>query len=154
MFANTPATLEISYANPLPEPVKDCVLLVTLMGQAIKIKYVGLDGGGGGITGRPLLGNCPARAKGGTSHPPTHPEHKAGDCGAEPSATPSTVPIWLSADGALSSSPAAGEEKPALSQSDPSHQRLPHYPSLPSPSHPLLLQRGRSGSRGAVEDLL
>ncbi|XP_013929756.1 PREDICTED: protein-glutamine gamma-glutamyltransferase E-like [Thamnophis sirtalis] len=45
VFANTPATLEISYANPLPEPVKDCVLLVTLMGQAIKINVADLAAG-------------------------------------------------------------------------------------------------------------
>lgn len=35
---NNPTTVEISYSNPLPEPVDDCVLLVTLMGQAVKIK--------------------------------------------------------------------------------------------------------------------
>ncbi|KAK9405103.1 protein-glutamine gamma-glutamyltransferase E-like [Crotalus adamanteus] len=45
VFANTPATVEISYANPLPEPVKDCVLLVTLMGQAIKINVADLAAG-------------------------------------------------------------------------------------------------------------
>uniref|UniRef100_A0A8C6XXK4 protein-glutamine gamma-glutamyltransferase n=1 Tax=Naja naja TaxID=35670 RepID=A0A8C6XXK4_NAJNA len=82
VFVNTPATLEISYANPLPEPVEDCVLLVTLMGQAIKIKYVDLGGWGS---------SCPARAKGGTSGPPTL-ERWAGDCGTEPNATLSTPP--------------------------------------------------------------
>ncbi|KAG8131428.1 hypothetical protein E2320_009363 [Naja naja] len=45
VFVNTPATLEISYANPLPEPVEDCVLLVTLMGQAIKINVADLAAG-------------------------------------------------------------------------------------------------------------
>ncbi|XP_026577565.1 protein-glutamine gamma-glutamyltransferase E-like [Pseudonaja textilis] len=45
VFANTPTTLEISYANPLPEPVEDCVLLVTLMGQAIKINVADLAAG-------------------------------------------------------------------------------------------------------------
>lgn len=77
MFANTPATLEISYANPLPEPVKDCVLLVTLMGQAIKIKYVGL-GGGEGRGQQSLAWQLPEQGKGWNT---------AGDCGIEPSAT-------------------------------------------------------------------
>ncbi|XP_063153461.1 protein-glutamine gamma-glutamyltransferase E-like [Candoia aspera] len=45
VFANAPATVEISYANPLPEPVKDCVLLVTLMGQAVKISVADLAPG-------------------------------------------------------------------------------------------------------------
>ncbi|NXI98172.1 TGM3 glutamyltransferase, partial [Psophia crepitans] len=37
VVVNKAATLEISYANPLPEPVKHCVLLVTLMNQQVKI---------------------------------------------------------------------------------------------------------------------
>nr|XP_056723647.1 protein-glutamine gamma-glutamyltransferase E-like [Euleptes europaea] len=40
-----PSTVEISYTNPLPEPVDDCVLLVTLMGQAVKINVAGLAPG-------------------------------------------------------------------------------------------------------------
>ncbi|XP_015263915.1 PREDICTED: protein-glutamine gamma-glutamyltransferase E-like [Gekko japonicus] len=39
---NKPTTVEISYSNPLPEPVDDCVLLVTLMGQAVTINVAGL----------------------------------------------------------------------------------------------------------------
>ncbi|NXS10573.1 TGM3L glutamyltransferase, partial [Neodrepanis coruscans] len=35
-------TLEISYANPLPEPVSRCVLLVTLMNQQVKINLARL----------------------------------------------------------------------------------------------------------------
>ncbi|XP_053105282.1 protein-glutamine gamma-glutamyltransferase E-like [Hemicordylus capensis] len=42
---NKPATAEISYSNPLPEPVDDCVLLVTLMGQVVKINVAGLAPG-------------------------------------------------------------------------------------------------------------
>ncbi|XP_077192302.1 protein-glutamine gamma-glutamyltransferase E-like [Paroedura picta] len=42
---NKPTTVEISYANPLPEPVDNCVLLVTLMGQAVKINVAGLAPG-------------------------------------------------------------------------------------------------------------
>uniref|UniRef100_A0A8B9FW22 protein-glutamine gamma-glutamyltransferase n=1 Tax=Amazona collaria TaxID=241587 RepID=A0A8B9FW22_9PSIT len=34
---NKAVSLEISYANPLPEPVNRCVLLVTLMNQQVKI---------------------------------------------------------------------------------------------------------------------
>ncbi|XP_014799174.1 PREDICTED: protein-glutamine gamma-glutamyltransferase 6-like [Calidris pugnax] len=37
IVVNKAATLEISYANPLPEPVSRCVLLVTLMNQQVKI---------------------------------------------------------------------------------------------------------------------
>ncbi|NXC74464.1 TGM3 glutamyltransferase, partial [Anhinga anhinga] len=37
VVVNKAATLEISYANPLPEPVNRCVLLVTLMNQQVKI---------------------------------------------------------------------------------------------------------------------
>ncbi|XP_060089481.1 protein-glutamine gamma-glutamyltransferase E-like [Heteronotia binoei] len=43
--ANKPSTVEISYSNPLPEPVDNCVLLVTLMGQAVKINVAGLAAG-------------------------------------------------------------------------------------------------------------
>ncbi|XP_048352850.1 protein-glutamine gamma-glutamyltransferase E-like [Sphaerodactylus townsendi] len=42
---NLPTTVEISYTNPLPEPVDDCVLLVTLMGKAVKINVAGLAPG-------------------------------------------------------------------------------------------------------------
>uniref|UniRef100_A0A8D0G3W8 Transglutaminase-like domain-containing protein n=1 Tax=Sphenodon punctatus TaxID=8508 RepID=A0A8D0G3W8_SPHPU len=35
-------TVEISYANPLPEPVGECVLLVTLMSQEVKINLTDL----------------------------------------------------------------------------------------------------------------
>ncbi|XP_054836157.1 protein-glutamine gamma-glutamyltransferase 6-like [Eublepharis macularius] len=42
---NKAATVEISYSNPLPEPVDDCVLLVTLMGQAVTINVAGLAPG-------------------------------------------------------------------------------------------------------------
>ncbi|KAJ7332322.1 hypothetical protein JRQ81_014502 [Phrynocephalus forsythii] len=45
LVANQVATAEISYANPLPEPVDDCALLVTLMGQAVKINVAGLAPG-------------------------------------------------------------------------------------------------------------
>ncbi|KAJ6655544.1 hypothetical protein lerEdw1_005015 [Lerista edwardsae] len=45
VVANQPATVEIAYANPLPEPVDNCVLLVTLMGQAVKINVAGLAAG-------------------------------------------------------------------------------------------------------------
>nr|XP_009513262.1 PREDICTED: protein-glutamine gamma-glutamyltransferase 6-like [Phalacrocorax carbo] len=37
VVVNKAVTLEISYANPLPEPVNHCVLLVTLMNQQVKI---------------------------------------------------------------------------------------------------------------------
>ncbi|NXX55194.1 TGM3 glutamyltransferase, partial [Scopus umbretta] len=37
VVVNKAVTLEISYANPLPEPVNRCVLLVTLMNQQVKI---------------------------------------------------------------------------------------------------------------------
>ncbi|KFW71269.1 Protein-glutamine gamma-glutamyltransferase 6, partial [Pygoscelis adeliae] len=37
VVVNKAVTLEISYANPLPEPVDRCVLLVTLMNQRVKI---------------------------------------------------------------------------------------------------------------------
>ncbi|NXW43410.1 TGM3 glutamyltransferase, partial [Nyctiprogne leucopyga] len=37
VVVNKAVTLEISYANPLPEPVSRCVLLVTLMNQQVKI---------------------------------------------------------------------------------------------------------------------
>ncbi|CAI5778688.1 protein-glutamine gamma-glutamyltransferase E-like [Podarcis lilfordi] len=45
VVANKPATVEIFYANPLPEPVDNCVLLVTLMGQAVKINVAALAPG-------------------------------------------------------------------------------------------------------------
>ncbi|XP_042318208.1 uncharacterized protein LOC121928060 [Sceloporus undulatus] len=45
VVANKPTTVEIAYANPLPVPVEDCVLLVTLMGQAVKINVAGLRPG-------------------------------------------------------------------------------------------------------------
>ncbi|XP_066480854.1 protein-glutamine gamma-glutamyltransferase 6-like [Tiliqua scincoides] len=45
VVANKPATVEIAYANPLPEPVDNCILLVTLMGQAVKINVAGLAPG-------------------------------------------------------------------------------------------------------------
>uniref|UniRef100_A0ABM5G4P5 Protein-glutamine gamma-glutamyltransferase E-like n=1 Tax=Pogona vitticeps TaxID=103695 RepID=A0ABM5G4P5_9SAUR len=45
LVANRLATAEISYANPLPEPVDDCALLVTLMGQGVKINVAGLAPG-------------------------------------------------------------------------------------------------------------
>lgn len=38
VVVNKAVSLEISYANPLPEPVSRCVLLVTLMNQQVKIK--------------------------------------------------------------------------------------------------------------------
>ncbi|KAK2520806.1 erythrocyte membrane protein band 4.2 [Columba guinea] len=37
VVVNKAVALEISYANPLPEPVSRCVLLVTLMNQQVKI---------------------------------------------------------------------------------------------------------------------
>ncbi|EMP28270.1 Protein-glutamine gamma-glutamyltransferase E [Chelonia mydas] len=37
VVVHKPVTVEISYANPLPEPVKDCVVLVKLMNQEVKI---------------------------------------------------------------------------------------------------------------------
>uniref|UniRef100_A0A8C4TYJ8 protein-glutamine gamma-glutamyltransferase n=1 Tax=Falco tinnunculus TaxID=100819 RepID=A0A8C4TYJ8_FALTI len=37
VVVNKAVTLEISYANPLPEPVNRCVMLVTLMNQQVKI---------------------------------------------------------------------------------------------------------------------
>ncbi|RMB95681.1 hypothetical protein DUI87_27793 [Hirundo rustica rustica] len=37
VVVNKAVSLEISYANPLPEPVSRCVLLVTLMNQQVKI---------------------------------------------------------------------------------------------------------------------
>nr|XP_006111129.1 protein-glutamine gamma-glutamyltransferase 6 isoform X2 [Pelodiscus sinensis]XP_014427318.1 protein-glutamine gamma-glutamyltransferase 6 isoform X2 [Pelodiscus sinensis] len=37
VVVNKPVTAEISYANPLPEPVKDCVVFVKLMNQEVKI---------------------------------------------------------------------------------------------------------------------
>ncbi|NXX14811.1 TGM3 glutamyltransferase, partial [Podargus strigoides] len=37
VVVNKAVTLEISYANPLPEPVNHCLLLVTLMNQQVKI---------------------------------------------------------------------------------------------------------------------
>uniref|UniRef100_A0A8C0Z9R8 protein-glutamine gamma-glutamyltransferase n=1 Tax=Cyanistes caeruleus TaxID=156563 RepID=A0A8C0Z9R8_CYACU len=39
---NRSVSLEISYANPLPEPVSRCVLLVTLMNQQVKINLAPL----------------------------------------------------------------------------------------------------------------
>ncbi|XP_054029530.1 protein-glutamine gamma-glutamyltransferase 6, partial [Dryobates pubescens] len=42
IVVNKAATLEISYANPLPEPVDRCVLLVTLMNQQVKIRLAPL----------------------------------------------------------------------------------------------------------------
>uniref|UniRef100_A0A8C8S305 protein-glutamine gamma-glutamyltransferase n=1 Tax=Pelusios castaneus TaxID=367368 RepID=A0A8C8S305_9SAUR len=43
VVVNKPVTVEISYANPLPEPVKDCVLLVKLMKQEVKIDVAPLE---------------------------------------------------------------------------------------------------------------
>ncbi|XP_061486651.1 protein-glutamine gamma-glutamyltransferase E-like [Rhineura floridana] len=45
VVTNKPITVEIAYANPLPESVDSCVLLVTLMGQAVKINVAGLAAG-------------------------------------------------------------------------------------------------------------
>ncbi|XP_063003597.1 protein-glutamine gamma-glutamyltransferase E-like [Elgaria multicarinata webbii] len=45
VVANKPATAEISYTNPLPEPVDNCELLVTVMGQAVKINVAALAPG-------------------------------------------------------------------------------------------------------------
>ncbi|NXA07941.1 TGM3 glutamyltransferase, partial [Sapayoa aenigma] len=42
IVVNKAVTLEISYANPLPEPVSRCVLLVTLMNQQVKINLARL----------------------------------------------------------------------------------------------------------------
>ncbi|NXV83048.1 TGM3 glutamyltransferase, partial [Atlantisia rogersi] len=42
IVVNKSVTLEISYANPLPEPVSRCVLLVTLMNQQVKINLARL----------------------------------------------------------------------------------------------------------------
>ncbi|NXU55005.1 TGM3 glutamyltransferase, partial [Turnix velox] len=42
VVVNRAATIEISYANPLPEPVNKCVLLVTLMNQQVKINLAPL----------------------------------------------------------------------------------------------------------------
>ncbi|XP_050774750.1 protein-glutamine gamma-glutamyltransferase E-like [Gopherus flavomarginatus] len=42
VVVNKPVTVEISYANPLPEPVKDCVVLVKLMNQEVKIDVAAL----------------------------------------------------------------------------------------------------------------
>ncbi|NXP55765.1 TGM3L glutamyltransferase, partial [Heliornis fulica] len=42
VVVNKAVTLEISYANPLPEPVSRCVLLVTLMNQQVKINLARL----------------------------------------------------------------------------------------------------------------
>ncbi|NWQ80535.1 TGM3L glutamyltransferase, partial [Columbina picui] len=42
IVVNRAVTLEISYANPLPEPVSRCVLLVTLMNQQVKINLAPL----------------------------------------------------------------------------------------------------------------
>ncbi|NXR78922.1 TGM3L glutamyltransferase, partial [Pycnonotus jocosus] len=42
VVVNKAVSLEISYANPLPEPVSRCVLLVTLMNQQVKINLARL----------------------------------------------------------------------------------------------------------------
>ncbi|CAN8191076.1 unnamed protein product [Coccothraustes coccothraustes] len=42
VVVNRAVSLEISYANPLPEPVSRCVLLVTLMNQQVKINLARL----------------------------------------------------------------------------------------------------------------
>ncbi|XP_074868233.1 protein-glutamine gamma-glutamyltransferase 6-like [Carettochelys insculpta] len=42
VVVNKPVTVEISYANPLPEPVKDCVVLVKLMNREVKIGVAAL----------------------------------------------------------------------------------------------------------------
>ncbi|KAM9285136.1 protein-glutamine gamma-glutamyltransferase 6-like [Morus bassanus] len=42
VVVNKAVNLEISYANPLPEPVNRCVLLVTLMNQQVKINLARL----------------------------------------------------------------------------------------------------------------
>ncbi|NXW87325.1 TGM3L glutamyltransferase, partial [Alopecoenas beccarii] len=42
VVVNKAVTLEISYANPLPEPVRRCVMLVTLMNQQVKINLAPL----------------------------------------------------------------------------------------------------------------
>nr|XP_060627495.1 protein-glutamine gamma-glutamyltransferase E-like [Anolis sagrei ordinatus] len=45
VVSSTPTTVEIGYGNPLPVPVDQCVLLVTLMGHAVKINVAALAPG-------------------------------------------------------------------------------------------------------------
>nr|XP_003230298.2 PREDICTED: protein-glutamine gamma-glutamyltransferase E [Anolis carolinensis] len=45
VVASVPTTVEIGYGNPLPVSVDQCVLLVTLMGHAVKINVAALSPG-------------------------------------------------------------------------------------------------------------